>query len=254
MMRLEKDLDPFEALSAGLHPEPESGFQKFRAMVRNAGFHDAFLGTTPLVREISSERNLIKPIGVFFAPDFEKLFFSDPLYFAKSRNVRSIVLKRKTVSFVDDEYWKSLPPESRERYEPIFQEFKIRAFHLPPPIVFPGAGFQASINLFDNISQKEFRRVLDAKRTAFLLAATYYLTGFARLRQYNSMCEVALSHREHECLLWAAAGYTTEQISDKLSLSTSTVNIYFRRAQKKLGARNRTHACAIAIAEGLAKP
>lgn len=253
-MRLDDNLDPYEALASGMHADPETGFEKFRSMVRKAGFQDAFVATTPLVRKIADPHNLVKPIGVFFAPDFQKFFLGNPKLVLNSPNARKIIIGRQPISFLSDAYWDAMPKAGRRFYQPVFEEFKIRAFHLPQPIVFKQEGFQASVNLFDNTDQRAFREHLQAKLPAFELASTYYLTGFARARAVGAGREARLSQRERECLLWAAAGYTTDQISDTLNLSVSTVNVYIRRAQRKLGARNRTHACALAVAEGLIAP
>jgi len=59
------------------------------------------------------------------------------------------------------------------------------------------------------------------------------------------------SSRELECLLWAARGKTEEEISLILCRSPATVHFHLRNAVNKLGARNRTHAVAIACTRGL---
>lgn len=63
--------------------------------------------------------------------------------------------------------------------------------------------------------------------------------------------EVPLSARERECLHWAAAGKTTEEIALILELSQETVRIYFKRAMQKLGAKTRAQAVARAYGEHL---
>lgn len=63
--------------------------------------------------------------------------------------------------------------------------------------------------------------------------------------------ETPLSRREQECLRWAAAGKTTEDIAAILSLSGETVRVYMKRTLRKLNAGSRTQAVAIALKRGL---
>jgi LuxR family transcriptional regulator len=63
--------------------------------------------------------------------------------------------------------------------------------------------------------------------------------------------EVALSARECECLRWAAAGKTTEEVALILGISHETVRVYFKRALRKLGATSRVQAVARAYEENL---
>ena len=56
-----------------------------------------------------------------------------------------------------------------------------------------------------------------------------------------------LSPREKECLTWAAAGKTAQEIGIILEISTNTVTHYLTTAGQKLNATNRVHAVAEAI-------
>jgi DNA-binding CsgD family transcriptional regulator len=60
-----------------------------------------------------------------------------------------------------------------------------------------------------------------------------------------------LTQREIDCLNWTAAGKTSLEISDILSLSEHTVNHYLNRATKKLDTVNRTQAVAKALRMGI---
>lgn len=60
-----------------------------------------------------------------------------------------------------------------------------------------------------------------------------------------------LTQREIDCLTWTAAGKTSLEISDILSLSEHTVNHYLNRATKKLDTVNRTQAVAKALRMGI---
>jgi DNA-binding NarL/FixJ family response regulator len=58
-----------------------------------------------------------------------------------------------------------------------------------------------------------------------------------------------LSERERRVLLELARGSTTEEAAVVLHLSTHTVRTHVRNIQRKLGARTRVHALALALAE-----
>ncbi|MGP0092297.1 MAG: LuxR C-terminal-related transcriptional regulator, partial [Xanthobacteraceae bacterium] len=58
----------------------------------------------------------------------------------------------------------------------------------------------------------------------------------------------SLSPREREVLSWAAQGKTTQEISETLGITPRTVEEHVTAASRKLGAANRTHAVAIALA------
>lgn len=60
-----------------------------------------------------------------------------------------------------------------------------------------------------------------------------------------------LSKRETEVLQLLADGLTTEAVGQKLFLSPTTVRSYAENAMRKLEARNRVHAVAIAIRLGI---
>jgi DNA-binding CsgD family transcriptional regulator len=57
-----------------------------------------------------------------------------------------------------------------------------------------------------------------------------------------------LSPRQRQCLTLAAQGLTWRQVAQKLKIATGTVRNYLLIARARLGARNTTHAVALAIA------
>jgi DNA-binding CsgD family transcriptional regulator len=59
-----------------------------------------------------------------------------------------------------------------------------------------------------------------------------------------------LTGREREVLSVLATGATVEDISKELSLSRHTVKTHLRNAVRRLGARHRAHAIAIALRQG----
>lgn len=52
----------------------------------------------------------------------------------------------------------------------------------------------------------------------------------------------------------AANGHSTPEIAEALFLSPHTVNDYWREIYRRLGARNRENAVAIALVRGLVRP
>jgi DNA-binding CsgD family transcriptional regulator len=60
-----------------------------------------------------------------------------------------------------------------------------------------------------------------------------------------------LTDREAEVLAGAAEGETAAETGERLYLSSETVKSYRKRVIAKLGARNGTHAVALAIRSGL---
>jgi DNA-binding CsgD family transcriptional regulator len=59
-----------------------------------------------------------------------------------------------------------------------------------------------------------------------------------------------LSAREREVVGLAATGLTSSEIAAALSLARATVESHFRSAVRRLGARNRAHAIALALTRG----
>jgi LuxR family transcriptional regulator len=64
----------------------------------------------------------------------------------------------------------------------------------------------------------------------------------------------SLNDNELEALKLFANGRTAEEMAIALDVSKSAAQYYLRVAARKLGARNRVHAVAIAVELGLVKP
>lgn len=60
----------------------------------------------------------------------------------------------------------------------------------------------------------------------------------------------SLSPREREVLTLLAIGLTGTQIAQRLFISAETVRIHVRNARRRLGAKTRTQAVAIALQTG----
>lgn len=79
-----------------------------------------------------------------------------------------------------------------------------------------------------------------------------YGAFFARLRrEANLPTRVDLSRREIDVLQRCAHGMRTDAIASELEVSAHTVREHIDRAKQKLGARNLSHAVALAMRAGL---
>ncbi|KQV68225.1 autoinducer binding domain-containing protein [Rhizobium sp. Root1220] len=83
--------------------------------------------------------------------------------------------------------------------------------------------------------------------------ATHVYDRLAEIRNQDNRVTDTLTDREIDCLNWTAAGKTSVETADILSLSEHTVNHYLNRATKKLDTVNRTQAVAKALRIGLIK-
>ncbi len=86
--------------------------------------------------------------------------------------------------------------------------------------------------------------------------ATHIITlyAFDRIHQLvaaKSEKSPPLTPREREVLAWSAQGKSAWEIGEILNLAKRTVDEHAKRAMRKLGARTRTQAVAIAIRERL---
>jgi DNA-binding CsgD family transcriptional regulator len=59
-----------------------------------------------------------------------------------------------------------------------------------------------------------------------------------------------LSEKERSVLAELALGHSTEQIAETMIVSPHTVRTHIKNGMRKLGARTRAHAVAIALSEG----
>ena len=64
----------------------------------------------------------------------------------------------------------------------------------------------------------------------------------------------SLDHNELEALALFANGKSADEIAAALNVSQGMAHHYLRVAARKLSARNRVHAVAVAVRNGLIKP
>ncbi len=134
------------------------------------------------------------------------------------------------------------------------------AFGVTSGIVFPMHGQNvriAHVNFISSDSSigNKFDRV--ATLGGAQLLACYIHQAFQKLEDLVVVTEFEnkpLSRREIQCLQWSADGKTSWEIAQILVLSERTIVFHLSNAAQKLGAINRRHAVARAMALGLISP
>src|SRR5258706_979853 len=87
----------------------------------------------------------------------------------------------------------------------------------------------------------------EAMNLALHLATVYFATRMAQLRDIPPPATRPLTERERECLRWVAAGRRDSEIGDILRISELTARQHVTSAVRKLKARTRPQAVAIAV-------
>ncbi len=87
--------------------------------------------------------------------------------------------------------------------------------------------------------------------------AAISLIAFERAREFGGFRPRgpdALTARERETLALVAAGFPDAEIGERLGISTATAHFHVEQAKRRLGARTRAHAVALALGRGLLAP
>lgn len=97
-----------------------------------------------------------------------------------------------------------------------------------------------------------FRRRLKRSRGALCVAS---FAAYDRIRSLHrpQMPDNPLSARERDVLMGLTEGLHVSRIADRLMISDSAVNLYVSNAKKKLRARTREQAVAVALTKGWLK-
>lgn len=93
------------------------------------------------------------------------------------------------------------------------------------------------------------QEILSAIRTVH--AGGRYIASDVAARLATHFGDVELTPREIDVLSLIREGLKNKQISDRLSISETTVNFHIRNLAQKLNASDRTHAVTIAVRRGL---
>ncbi len=81
----------------------------------------------------------------------------------------------------------------------------------------------------------------------FSAGAEVVSLGRVRARRSYSECTARLSAREVDVLAGLARGLMTEEVAQEMFLSPHTIRSHVKAAMRKLGAKTRSHAVAIAL-------
>jgi len=124
------------------------------------------------------------------------------------------------------------------------------------PLRSPGRYPLAGMSLSNAMRPAEFDRFMADWGPLAHLAALYAHTRMQILPQKppTAISDLALTPREHECLLWVSRGLSSKEISQKVGLGVKTVEYHLAKAMRKLEVTTRSHAVARAIALGLLEP
>ncbi len=122
---------------------------------------------------------------------------------------------------------------------------------------------KAAFNLGSNLDSKRFTDHFRHKRDEILIAVALvpnYLCFDDINTKLNGRwfpsegANVKLSPRELETLHWLSSGLRNDRIADKMKIAAVTVNFHMLSIKKKLNAKTREHAVALAIKQNLIAP
>jgi DNA-binding CsgD family transcriptional regulator len=97
------------------------------------------------------------------------------------------------------------------------------------------------------------RKFLNARVAISTLLSLVALTAVRRLMEEGRLLHSppALSARERECLVWAAAGKTAWETAQILGITERTANFHLQNVIRKFGVTNKAQALSLATASGL---
>ncbi|CAH0339698.1 Transcriptional activator protein LuxR [Rhizobium sp. CECT 9324] len=158
------------------------------------------------------------------------------------------VLRRASIPFTYDidEVVAQRDPRSAELSKTLFHRFRMnRGAYFP---VHDATGARGAVSFSGERQPFTMREMMELS-----YLAAHVFNRLAEIRDMDSRNSDMLTERELDCLNWTAAGKTSVEIAEILTLSEHTINHYLNRATKKLDAVNRTQAVAKALRLGLIK-
>ncbi|TAK99451.1 MAG: helix-turn-helix transcriptional regulator [Rhodospirillaceae bacterium] len=122
-----------------------------------------------------------------------------------------------------------------------FRERALTSAAIVVPIHLPFGQIAASSFLSPDPAVEDLSAPFAAHGETLALCARTFIQGYVKVteRRRSTLPGAALSKREVECLRWAAAGKTNDEIGVILSLQRTTVRFHIRAASRKLNAVNR---------------
>ena len=153
-------------------------------------------------------------------------------------------------------YWNEIDSDDHEGQKLMSEASKYGLVSGVTMSVHSTKGVCALLSLVSSDDDPNIYRNLKDKYSEIYLFAVYLHEMASKIidsDSQNKQCK-SLSDRERHCLLWAAEGKTSWEISVIQGLSERTVRFHLNNATEKLGAVNRQHAVARAIALGEIRP
>ena len=109
-------------------------------------------------------------------------------------------------------------------------------------------GFEGSGRELQRIAYQNREQILvGAALAQQAIIANLFGTEMERYWYPTSPSSYKLSPREAEVLKWLSAGYRNDRIAEKLRISVPTVNFHISAAKRRLGAKTREQAIAMAV-------
>jgi DNA-binding CsgD family transcriptional regulator len=105
----------------------------------------------------------------------------------------------------------------------------------------------AAMTLATTMPRAEFESITREHELRLLLAAYYFDNHVQSLLVVERLGDARLTQREKDCLRWIAMGLKRERIAEKMRVTTPTVDFHIQNARRKLGAKTREQALALAL-------
>jgi DNA-binding CsgD family transcriptional regulator len=104
------------------------------------------------------------------------------------------------------------------------------------------------LNFSTSLNQMEFRRLYPEILAPLVLSAHLFNSSYSAMSHEGKGKVHTLSDREVECLRWLAIGRTPTQAADQIGIGERTFHFHIANAKRKLNARTRVQAIALAHA------
>ena len=125
-----------------------------------------------------------------------------------------------------------------------FRERALTSAAIVAPIHLPFGQIAAASFLSPDPAVEDLSAIFDEHGETLALLARVFVASYVKITERRSarIAAVTLSKREVECLRWAAAGKTNDEIAIILGLKRTTIRFHIRGAAYKLDAVNRDQA------------
>lgn len=117
----------------------------------------------------------------------------------------------------------------------------------------PQPGVASMVNFITDATGAGYDRWFDDNAPKLRLVAA---AAHARITELSGAAPegLSLTTRERDALRWLAEGHRVDRIAEKMGLSNRTVEVHLASARRRLGAKTREQALAIALSAGLFRP